>query len=289
MRDTGRSRRAPRGSSATAGGDRPPERVQKVLARVGLASRRAVERLIDAGEVLINGRVASLGDRVGPSDRVTVNGRAVALRAEPRPRVIAYHKPEGQVTSRTDPRGRPTVFTGLPDPGRARWIAVGRLDFNTSGLLLFTTDGTLAHALMHPSSGVQREYAVRVRGPVSPEILERLGSGVVLDDGPARFESIEERGGEGTNRWFHVVLREGRNREVRRIWESQGLTVSRLMRVRYGPVALNPRLRRGRWEELERDARRLLYRAADMAEPEAPRGPQPGAGGRSRVRRRERS
>ncbi len=229
------------------------ERLQKVLANAGLGSRREIEGWIAAGRVRVNGKPAVLGDRVGPDDRIQIGRRVVRLKpaAEVPRRVIAYHKPEGEVVTRSDPEGRPTVFRHLPPVKNGRWINIGRLDINSSGLLLFTSDGELANRLMHPSRQVDREYAVRVLGRVTPEMLDRLRAGVELDDGPARFESIVEAGGEGANRWYHVVIREGRQREVRRMWESfQGLRVSRLIRVRFGSIELGSRLRPGRSRDL---------------------------------------
>ena len=214
----------------------------------------------------MNGRPASVGDRVAPGDVLRVDGRPVR-RAGLRGRLIRYHKQAGEVTARRDPQARPTVFDRLPGLGRARWIAVGRLDFNTTGLLLFTDDGELAHRLMHPSSGIEREYAVRIRGVPEPETLASLTRGVVLSDGEARFESLRPAGGEGANRWFHVVLREGRNREVRRLFEAVGCTVSRLIRVRFGPVTLPRRLRPGRYEDVDRDEARALMREAGFVRP----------------------
>jgi 23S rRNA pseudouridine2605 synthase len=240
------------------------ERLQKSLARAGLGSRREIERWIDAGLVTLNGRTAKLGDHASETDRVRVQGQRVRLMARQRPRVLAYHKPQGEVTTRKDPEGRPTVFARLPDLRGGRWIAVGRLDVNTSGLLLFTNDGSLANRLMHPSREIEREYAARVRGEVTAEIITRLKKGVILDDGVARLESIFEAGGGGANRWYHLVVREGRNREVKRLWESQGVTVSRLIRVRFGPLSLDRALRLGRWRELGGDAMRALYGAVDL-------------------------
>lgn len=246
-----------------------PERLQKVLATAGVASRRQAEAWIREGRVSVNGAPAELGMKVTVEDRVEVDGRRIHLekRLDQSPRVIAYHKPIGLVTTRKDPEGRPTVFDELPAISRGRWIAVGRLDINTSGLLLFTNDGTLADRLMHPSSEISREYACRILGEVTPEIVERLKTGVQLEDGPARFDSIETSGGEGANQWFHVTLREGRNREVRRLWESQGLTVSRLMRVRYGPIRMDRYLSRGRSRSLKPGEMRALYDEAGLPPP----------------------
>lgn len=228
------------------------EKLQKVLARSGLGSRREMETVIDAGLVTINGRVAVLGDRIGEQDQVTVKGRPVQLKAEsdlPR-RVIMYNKPEGELVTRKDPEGRRTVFDHLPKLRGERWIAIGRLDINTAGLLLFTNDGELANRLMHPSHQVEREYAVRVMGEVTDEMLQAMRDGVMLEDGLASFSAIQLVGGEGINVWYHVVINEGRNREVRRLWESQGVTVSRLKRVRYGNISLDKRTKMGEWIEL---------------------------------------
>lgn len=227
------------------------ERIQKLLAVTGMASRREAERWIEQGRVTVNGVKAVLGDRAGRHDDVRVDGRPVDLLEAGRTRrVLAYNKPIGEVTSRTDPEGRPTVFDHLPRTKGERWINVGRLDINTSGLLLFTTDGELANKLMHPSSEVDREYAVRVRGDVDEAMIERLKEGVMLDDGIARFTDVKFFDGEGQNKWFHVVLMEGKNREVRRLWESQGIEVSRLKRVRYGCIFLPANIPVGTWVEL---------------------------------------
>src|SRR5690554_1652001 len=228
------------------------EKLQKVLARSGMGSRREMETVIEAGLVTINGRTAVLGDRISGQDRVTVKGRPVTLKAEddlPR-RVIMYNKPEGELVTRKDPEGRRTVFDHLPRLRGERWIAIGRLDINTAGLLLFTNDGELANRLMHPSHQVEREYAVRVMGEVTDEMLNAMREGVMLEDGLGRFSAIELVGGEGINVWYHVVINEGRNREVRRLWESQGVTVSRLKRVRYGNIYLDKRTKMGEWIEL---------------------------------------
>ncbi len=221
------------------------ERIQKVLARAGLGSRRQIEGWITEGRIAVNGKRASLGDKVGPRDRVELDGRLLTANAplDQPSRVLAYHKPAGEICTRSDPEGRPTVFQNLPRLKDARWISVGRLDFNTAGMLLFTNDGELAHALMHPSREIEREYAVRVRGKASEEQLAQLLKGIELEDGPAKFLKISDGGGEGSNHWYHVILAEGRNREVRRLWEAVGIEVSRLIRVRFGPCEL-PRERR---------------------------------------------
>jgi len=213
--------------------------------------------------------LAKLGDRAGDTDRIRVDGRDFRRRPahQAQVRVIAYNKPEGEIVTRRDPEGRPIVFRRLPKPESGRWIAVGRLDINTSGLLLFTNHGELANRLMHPSKEVEREYAVRVLGPVAPETFDRLVNGIELEDGPARFEEIVESGGSGVNQWFHVLLREGRNREVRRLWEAAGCTVSRLKRVRFGNVMLEDRLRTGQWRELTEQELRDLMALADLEMP----------------------
>lgn len=228
------------------------ERLHKMLAQAGLGSRREMEELIRAGKVTVNGQVAEIGAQVNEDDLVKVNGRAVRLR-EPAalPRILLYHKPEGEIVSRDDPEKRESVFDVLPRVRGGKWIAVGRLDFNTGGLLVFTTSGELANRLMHPRFEVEREYAVRVRGELTPEQLQQLRQGVAMEDGPARFESLVDQGGEGSNHWYRGVLKEGRNREVRRMFETMGLTVSRLIRVRFGMLTLPPRVKRGRWLELE--------------------------------------
>jgi 23S rRNA pseudouridine2605 synthase len=224
------------------------ERLQKVLANAGMGSRREIEGWISEGRIEVNGTPAQLGQRVVPSDSIKVNGRKVSIqRLEPPEReVLVYNKPEGELVTRKDPEGRRTVFERLPKLKHGRWIPVGRLDINSSGLLLLTTDGELANQLMHPSQQVEREYAVRVMGEVREEQLEQLVNGVELEDGPARFEEIVESGGEGINRWFHVVIMEGRQREVRRMWEAVGAKVNRLKRVRYGSVMLESALKVGR-------------------------------------------
>ena len=237
-----------------------PERLQKLLAQSGVGSRRDMETLIAEGRVMINGEVAQIGQSASPGDRVKVNGRLVQLKFSNRlPRVIMYHKPEGEIVSRDDPGRRPSVFNALPRMHGGRWVAVGRLDFNTSGLLLFTTSGELANRLMHPRYNLVREYAVRVLGDLSSDAQKKLLDGVELEDGPAQFASLVDGGGDGANHWYRVSLFEGRNREVRRMFEAVGVTVSRLMRVRYGPFALPPNLRRGQVTELgEADIQKLM-------------------------------
>ena len=228
------------------------EKLQKVLARSGLGSRRQLEDWISAGRVRVNGRVATLGDRVEPEDRISVDGKKFARdrKNSPRCRVLLYNKPDNEVCTRSDPEGRPTVFDRLPPLRSSRWISVGRLDLNTAGLLLFTNDGELANKLMHPSSGIDREYAVRVMGHVTDEMLRRMREGVIINDHLSRFSDIRYFDGEGVNQWYHVVLMEGRNREVRKIWETQGLRVSRLKRVRFGPVFIPSTVKAGRFHEL---------------------------------------
>ncbi len=242
------------------------ERLQKVLANAGLGSRREIEGWIRDGRVKVNGRVARLGARVGEEDRIEIDGRPVsARRLGGRERfVILYNKPEGEMVTRNDPEGRPTVFDRLPKPPQGRWIAVGRLDVNSSGLLLLTNDGELANRLMHPRYRIDREYAVRVHGEVTEEMVRQLVHGVELEDGPARFEDVVESGGEGLNHWFHVVIMEGRRREVRRMWEAVGAQVSRLKRVRYGPVILDSAVKAGQWRELNKEERRALLAAVGM-------------------------
>ena len=265
-----RKARSGRRESGAAPGA-PGERLQKVLARLGLGSRREIEEWIKAGRVAVDGAPAELGARVSGGESIQVDGRSVARRAvSPRARVLIYHKPEGEIVSHDDPAGRPSVFDRLPEPGAGKWLAVGRLDFNTGGLLVLTTSGELANRMMHPRYELEREYAVRVRGRVSPAELERARSGIRLDDGLVRFESFEEQGGEGANRWYRIVVREGRNRVVRRAFAALGLSVSRLMRTRFGPLSLPPRLTRGRYQELPQPEVRRLLAGVGLAAPEAP-------------------
>lgn len=261
------------------------ERLQKVLARAGLGSRREIEDWIRAGRITVNDRPAELGVSVTDHDRIRVDGRPVSLAAAaPAPRTLIYHKPAGELTTRRDEAGRPTVFDALPRLRHGRWITIGRLDFNTSGLLLVTTDGELAHRLMHPSWEIEREYAVRVLGAVDGIVLTRLLEGVELEDGMAAFGTVRDAGGQGANHWYHVTVREGRNREVRRLWESQGVQVSRLIRVRYGPVSLPAGVRAGRFRDLTPQERTALYAAVKLPAPKPapPRRAPPRHGRRAR-------
>ena len=240
------------------------QKLQKVLANLGLGSRRKMERWIEEGRVTVDGSVATLGDRVHAGQALRLDGKPLEVDAADQVRVLLYHKPVREVCSRDDPESRKTVFERLPKLKSGRWISVGRLDFNTSGVLLFTTDGALANALMHPSNAIEREYLVRVMGRVDEPMLERLKDGVELDDGPARFSDIQEGGGDGINRFFYVVLMEGRNREVRRLWATQGTTVSRLKRVRYGEVFLPSKLKKGQWLELPQRDVDVIYQMAGL-------------------------
>ena len=269
-------RRAKGGKGARGKDAGKRERLQKVMAQSGHGSRRNIEILIAQGHITINGQVAKLGDLVGPGDRVKLDGRLIQLRFGAQlPRVLLYHKPEGEICTRDDPEGRPTVFAKLPKVNNARWVSIGRLDFNTSGLLIFTTSGELANLLMHPRYEIEREYAVRLMGELTPEQVQRLtGEGVELDGEACAFVRLVDKGGEGSNHWYHVVLKEGKNREVRRMFEAVGLMVSRLMRVRYGPVELPSFLKRGQVRDMpEADVLKLMEfagmnEAPPAAEPE---------------------
>lgn len=247
----------------TAADDAP--KLHKVLAEAGMGSRRDMEELIIAGRVSVNGEPAHIGQRILPTDQVRINGKLVQRKVSTRPpRVLIYHKPAGEIVSTSDPEGRATVFDRLPPMKTGKWLAVGRLDFNTEGLLLFTTSGDLANRLMHPRYGIEREYAVRTLGELEEGMRQKLLSGVDLDDGPANFNKISNGGGEGANRWYRVIISEGRNREVRRMFEAVGLTVSRLIRTRYGAMTLPASLKRGRWEELDEHAVRNLMAVSGL-------------------------
>ncbi|MGR9073631.1 MAG: 23S rRNA pseudouridine(2605) synthase RluB [Gammaproteobacteria bacterium] len=253
--------RAGKEQSGTGG-----ERIQKILSRAGLGSRREIENWIKLGRLKVNGKPAMLGDRLEAGDSLQLNGRVVHWEkfSEQPTRVLIYHKPTGEVVTRRDPEGRPVVFTQLPKLKIGRWISVGRLDINSQGLLLVTNNGELAHRLMHPKAEIEREYAVRVFGNVDENALERLKQGVELDDGNAKFEKLEFTGGEGINKWFLVTVKEGRNRLVRRLWESQDVTVNRLMRIRYGPVVLPERIKARTFYELTEKEIDELLQFADM-------------------------
>jgi 23S rRNA pseudouridine2605 synthase len=242
------------------------ERIQKILARAGYGSRREIERWVNAGDITVNGAVATTGQAVDEDDKITIRGKVIKLasKLKAKPQVLLYHKKVGEICSRNDPEGRKTVFDNLPKISSGRWIQVGRLDINTDGLLLFTTDGELANRLMHPSYEIEREYASRILGKVTDEMVERLTKGVELEDGIAKFTRIRFEGGEGANSWYHVVLNEGKNREVRRLWESQDVVVSRLRRIRYGDIVLHRSLRAGAYEYLPVRAMRNLYMKVKM-------------------------
>lgn len=242
------------------------ERIQKMLSRLGIGSRRQIENWIVEGRMRINGKAAKLGDRIDESDEILLNGRLIDLRtraAQPT-RILAYYKPVGEVVTRRDPEARPVVFTQLPKLKTGRWVAVGRLDINTQGLLLVTTNGELANRLMHPANQIEREYAVRVLGTVPDAAIERMRKGLLLEDGKAAFEDIQAAGGEGANHWYKVILSEGRNRIVRRLWESQGIKVSRLIRVRFGPVLLPAKLKPRTFYELDEKEKAALMEMVGM-------------------------
>ena len=249
------------------------EKLQKLLATVGLGSRRELEKWISAGRVSVNGSTAKLGDRAEADDRILVDGRPIKIVTDDSPRVLMYSKPEGEVSTTTDPEGRPTVFDGLPRLSRGRWIAIGRLDINTSGLLLFTTHGELANRLMHPSYEVKREYMVRIHGEVNEAMIARLTEGVLLEDGVAKFQTVKAQHARSndehisSNQWFRVILAEGRTREVRRLWESQGVEVNRLKRISYGPIELPSFVRRSEFIELVPKQVISLFRAVSLKPP----------------------
>jgi len=249
------------------------EKLQKLLATVGLGSRRELEKWISAGRVSVNGSTAKLGDRAEADDRILVDGRPIKIVTDDSPRVLMYSKPEGEVSTTTDPEGRPTVFDGLPRLSRGRWIAIGRLDINTSGLLLFTTHGELANRLMHPSYEVKREYMVRIHGEVNEAMITRLTEGVILEDGVAKFQTVKAQHARSndehisSNQWFRIILAEGRTREVRRLWESQGVEVNRLKRISYGPIELPSFVRRSEFIELDPKQVISLFRAVSLKPP----------------------
>jgi 23S rRNA pseudouridine2605 synthase len=247
----------------TADDDAP--KLHKVLAEAGLGSRRDMEELIIAGRVSVNGEPAHIGQRILPADQVRINGKLLQRKVSTRPpRVLVYHKPAGEIVSNNDPEGRPSVFDHLPTMKTGKWLAVGRLDFNTEGLLLFTTSGDLANRLMHPRYGIEREYAVRTLGELEEGMRQKLLNGVELEDGVAQFSKVADGGGEGVNKWYRVTIGEGRNREVRRMFEAVGLTVSRLIRTRYGALSLPSTLKRGRWEEMDEHAVRDLMKLCGL-------------------------
>lgn len=250
------------------------EKLQKVLARAGLGSRREMEKFISLGKVKVNGKIATLGDRIAESDKVEFDGKKIraTTKESQRTRVILYNKPEGEICSRSDPERRRTVYQNLPRLKNGRWISVGRLDFNTSGLLLFTNDGELANTLMHPSSQIDREYLVRIQGEVDKEMLQRLRDGIMLEDGMAKFTDVQPGNNElddnaNSNSWFYCVVMEGRNREVRRLWESQNVRVSRLKRVRFGNIFIPSHVRVGQWVELSDYELKALCETAGMDRP----------------------
>lgn len=241
------------------------EKLQKLLANAGYGSRRQIETWISQGRIKVNGKTATLGDRARSVDRISVDGKPATILRKIPCKVIAYHKPVGEICTRWDPERRKTLFDQLPKLSHGRWVSVGRLDINTSGLILLTNNGTLAHHLMHPSSEVEREYAVRVLGAVTKDILQHLRQGVELEDGIARFDAIHDAGGKGANHWYHVMLKEGRNHEVRRLWEALGVTVSRLIRIRFGPIVLLRQFSEGRWVILDRNDISALMQLVGMS------------------------
>lgn len=250
-------------------------RLQKLLAASGLGSRRTIEEWIRAGRITVGGRIAQLGDRGTLTDEICLDGRRLQLQGAPATaarQILLYHKPVGEMTTRHDPQGRPTVFDHLPAPHSGRWIAVGRLDVNTSGLLLLTNDGELAHRLMHPSSEIEREYLVRVRGRPPAAVLGKLLEGVQLEEGVARFDRVQQQSTDGAHSSFTVILHEGRNREVRRIWSAIGYEVSRLLRIRYGPAILPRELRPGHWLLADAGLCAAIVRAAGLMSNAAPSG-----------------
>ncbi len=245
------------------------ERIQKFLANQGAGSRRQIDALLQQGRISVNGKTAKPGDQIDGREKVAIDGKLLRLQRQvAKPKILMYHKPVGQVCSRADPEGREDVYQHLPSLQQGRWVGIGRLDLNTSGLLLFTNDGELANRLMHPSYEVEREYAVRVHGAVSLEMLQQLRDGVTLEDGPAHFDEILDSGGSGSNHWYHVVLKEGRNREVRRLWEAVGVEVSRLMRVRYDQFQLPKWLKPGKSRILDDEVVKRAYQRLGLGDKE---------------------
>ena len=243
------------------------ERIQKYLANQGAGSRRQIDAMLQQGRITVNGKVAKPGDQIDGREKIAIDGKLLRLQRQvARPKILMYHKPLGEVCTRSDPEGRDTVYRNLPGLNQGRWVSIGRLDINTSGLLLFTNDGALANRLMHPSCEVEREYAVRVHGAVSLEMLQQLRDGVELDDGPAHFDDILDSGGSGSNHWYHVILTEGRNREVRRLWEAVGVEVSRLVRVRYDEFKLPKWLKPGKSRFLDDDVVARVYQRLGLAQ-----------------------
>lgn len=261
------------------------ERIQKVLANLGIGSRRQIDQMLVDGRIQVNGKQAKPGDQLKGHEKVSIDGKPVRMpRYSAKPKLLMYHKPVGLVSTRSDPEGRQTVYSQLPKLQNGRWIGIGRLDINTSGLLLFTTHGELANRMMHPSFELEREYAVRVRGDVTAEKLQALTSGIELEDGEARFNHIVDGGGEGTNHWYHVILREGRNREVRRLWQAVDVEVSRLVRVRYHQFTLPKWLKPGKTRFFDDDVVKQLYKSLDLKYPgsEKPSSAKKRAHGRRR-------
>ncbi len=241
------------------------ERIQKLLAHQGVASRRQIDQMLQQGRISVDGKLAKPGDRINGREKIALDGKLIRIASrEARPKLMMYHKPTGQVCTRSDPEGRPDVFQNLPGLVQGRWVSIGRLDINTSGLILFTNQGELANRLMHPSYEIEREYAVRVHGAVNSDMLHQLSQGVELDDGMAKFDQILDSGGQGTNHWYHVILKEGKNREVRRLWESVGVEVSRLVRVRYHSFNLPKWLKPGKYRMLDDEVVKRLYHNLDF-------------------------
>ena len=265
------------------------DRIQKVLANEGIGSRRQIDSLLQEGRIKVNGKVAKPGDQIAGGEKIFIDDKAVRLsRFILKPKLLMYHKPVGIVSTRSDPEGRPTIYNQLPQIKQGRWIGIGRLDINTSGLLLFTTHGELANRLMHPSFELEREYAVRVRGEVTPEKIEALTKGIELEDGTAKFDSVIDGGGEGTNHWYHVVLREGKNREVRRLWNAVDVEVSRLVRVRYHTFTLPKWLKPGKTRFFEDDVVQRLFGSLDLEFPSSKSNPtKPGTTDKKRPTERK--